>query len=187
MKPIRVTIHMVSSLDGMIAKPDNSVAWFETQSDFEGGADIATLMQSMKEVDCYVMGANTYEHAVELSAAYGWPYGDTPTYVTTHRSHPRFRPNIRYHSGDLHQLLQTLEQSGFRNIWVVGGPTLVHDFLRLGLADEIRMPVIPILLGEGISFFQSGGIEQKLMLKDVKGFRNGLVELHYEIEKGKDT
>lgn len=175
---------MVSSLDGMIAKLDNSVAWFETQSHFEAGADTEALMQSHKEVDCYVMGAKTYEHAVELSAAYGWPYGDTPTFVTTHRSHPPFRKNIEYHSGDLHELVQRLEQSGFRNIWVVGGPTLVHDFLRLDLADEIRMPVIPILLGGGIPFFQPGGSERKLRLKDVKGFRNGLVELHYEIMKG---
>jgi hypothetical protein len=45
------------------------------------------------------------------------------------------------------------------------------------------MPVIPILLGQGIPFFLPGCIEQKLRLKDVKGYRNGLVELHYEIEK----
>jgi dihydrofolate reductase len=175
---------MVSSLDGMIAKPDNSVAWFETQSHFESGTDSEELSRSHGAVDCYVMGARTYEHAVELSAAHGWPYGDTPTFVTTHRTHPFFRENIQYHSGDLHRLMDRLRQSGYRNIWVVGGPTLVHDFLRQGLADEIRMPVIPILLGAGIPFFQAGGIEQKLRLRDVKGYTNGLVELRYEIVRG---
>jgi riboflavin biosynthesis pyrimidine reductase len=29
-QPFKVTIHMVSSLDGIIAKKDNSVSWFET-------------------------------------------------------------------------------------------------------------------------------------------------------------
>jgi dihydrofolate reductase len=178
---------MVASLDGMIAKPDNSVGWYETQSDFEGGVDTEGLASSLREVDCFVMGSRTYEHAVELSAAYGWPYGDKPTVVMTHRRHPPFRENIEYHSCDLQELVHRLQASGYRNIWVVGGPTLLHDFLRLGLADEIRMPVIPILLGDGIPFFQPGGIEQKLRLKDVKGFRNGLVELHYEIEKGHHT
>ena len=33
----KVTIHMVSSLDGIIAKKDNSVSWFETSDYYEKG------------------------------------------------------------------------------------------------------------------------------------------------------
>ena len=65
----RVTIHMVSSLDGIIAKKDNSVSWFKTVDRYDKG--IETSKQDtesfLKTIDCYVMGARTYENALELS------------------------------------------------------------------------------------------------------------------------
>jgi len=36
----KITIHMVSSLDGFIAKKDNSVSWFETTSTYEKGVSL---------------------------------------------------------------------------------------------------------------------------------------------------
>ena len=33
----KLTIHMVSSLDGFIAKKDNSVSWFETTDYYDKG------------------------------------------------------------------------------------------------------------------------------------------------------
>src|SRR6516164_6357527 len=78
-----VTLHMVSSLDGFIAKPDNSVAWMETESVYEAGVSIsaAEIATFLKGIDCYVMGSRTYEHALQL----GWVYGDTPVTVVTGR------------------------------------------------------------------------------------------------------
>ena len=35
-----VTIHMVLSLDGIIAKKDNSVSWFETSDNYEKGVEV---------------------------------------------------------------------------------------------------------------------------------------------------
>ncbi|HYK44553.1 MAG TPA: dihydrofolate reductase, partial [Parafilimonas sp.] len=77
----KITIHMVSSLDGMIAKKDNSVSWFDTSDHYENGIAQENTEEFLKTIDCYVMGSRTYEHAVELSASYGWAYGDTPTVV----------------------------------------------------------------------------------------------------------
>src|SRR5579863_3799401 len=81
----KITIHMVSSLDGIIAKPDNSVSWFETTDHYEKGTAGQDPTEFLKTIDCYVMGARTYEHALQLSKSYGWAYGDTPTIVLTHQ------------------------------------------------------------------------------------------------------
>ncbi|HMC84656.1 MAG TPA: hypothetical protein VKI61_03995, partial [Chitinophagaceae bacterium] len=77
----KITIHMVSSLDGFIAKKDNSVSWFETTDYYEKGITVENTEEFLKAIDCYVMGSNTYELAMELSKSYGWAYGDTPTIV----------------------------------------------------------------------------------------------------------
>ena len=60
----KLTIHMVSSLDGIIAKKDNSVSWFETADHYEKGVAEGNAEEFMKTIDCFVMGSRTYEHAV---------------------------------------------------------------------------------------------------------------------------
>lgn len=181
----KITIHMVSSLDGMIAKKDNSVSWFETPDHYEKGIGMTEQDTAafLKTIDCYVMGARTYEHALELSRSYGWAYGDVPTIVVTHRNLPVERPNIELYSGDLHQLVRERLQPTYRNTWLVGGAMLAKEFIRLQLADQIRLSVMPIILGDGTPFFDHIGQEQALHLEDVIAYKSGMVELCYEIKK----
>lgn len=176
---------MVASVDGLIAKTDNSISWFETSDYFESGKGIPVqeTEEFLKTIDCYVMGARTYEHAMELSKSYGWVYGDVPTIVITHRNLPIDRPNIRSYSGDLNKLVNEVLKPNYRNVWLVGGAMLCNDFIRLKLADEIRLSVLPIILGEGLSFFNQTAQEQVLHLKDVTAYKSGMVELCYEIKK----
>src|SRR5258707_1952915 len=181
----RVTIHMVSSLDGVIAKRDNSVSWFETSDSYEKGVDVTEqdAAEFLKKIDCYVMGARTYEHALELSKSCGWVYGDVPTIVVTHRNLPIDRENIEVYSGDLNKLVNERLKPNYRNVWLVGGAMLAKDFICLKLADEIRLSVLPIILGDGTLFFDHLGQEQALHLKDVTAYKSGMVELCYEIKK----
>jgi dihydrofolate reductase len=60
---------------------------------------------------------------------------------------------------------------------------LTRDFIRLQLADEIRISILPIILGDGTLFFDQIGKEQALHLKEVKAYKSGMVELCYEIKK----
>src|SRR5262252_9402760 len=147
-----VTLHMVSSLDGYIAKPDNSVSWLESAgSRYEAGVSISEEEAAafVKGIDCYVLGSRTYEHALEL----GWPYGDTPTVVVTRRQLPARRKSVEFYSGDLKALVREQLAPRYRNIWLVGGAMLSQQFLELGLVDEITLTVAPILLGDGLRLF----------------------------------
>ena len=98
--PFKVTIHMVSSLDGFIASRDNTVSWFETTDYYEKGAGEPDVEEFLKTIDCYVMGARTYEHALELSKSYGWAYGDIPTIVLSHRDLPVTEKTLVYFPAD---------------------------------------------------------------------------------------
>jgi len=176
---------MVSSLDGYIAKKDNSVSWFETADNYEKGIVVTEhdAKEFLKKIDCYIMGGRTYEHALELSKSYGWVYGDVPTIVLTHRKLPVDRPNIETYSGDLDKLVNERLKPSYKNVWLVGGAELAKDFIRLNLADEIRQSILPIILGDGTPFFDEIGQEQALHLKDVRAYKSGMVELCYEIRK----
>ena len=170
-----VTLHVVSSLDGFIAKKDNSVSWMDSSGDvYERGVtdDGAEVIQS---IDCYVLGSRTYEHALQL----GWPYGDTPTVVMTNRELPSTRESVEFYSGDLRRLVREILAPRYGNIWLVGGAMLGQSFLRLGLVDEIRLMIAPVILGDGLHLFGDSGTEQKWHLKNVVAYKNGFVELSY--------
>ena len=171
---------MVSSLDFFIARKDGSISWLETSDSYEKGAADEDAVEFIKTIDCFVMGSGTYEHALIL----GWPYGDTPTIVLTHRDLRADRGSVEFYAGDLRKLVNDRLKPSYKNIWVVGGAIVARDFLRLKLADDIRIAIMPIMLGDGTLFVDHIGHEQPLHLKDVTAYKNGLVELWYEIRKG---
>ena len=172
-----VTLHMVSSLDGFIAKKDNSVAWMDSGSVYEAGVSISAeeVATFLKAIDCYLMGSRTYEHALEL----GWPYGDTPVVVVTSREWPPARKSVDFYSGDLKTLVDVKLAPRYRNIWLVGGAMLCQRFLKLGLVDEIKLTMAPVLLGEGLQLFGGSLSEERWDLKNVVAYKNGFVELSY--------
>ena len=173
----KVTLHVVSSLDGFIARKDNSVSWMDAGSVYDAGVSISQeeIAAFVKAIDCYILGSRTYEHALEL----GWPYGDTPTIVVTHREWPPARKSVEFYSGDLETLVHAQLAPRFRNIWLVGGAVLAQNFLALGLVDEIRLTIAPVLLGDGLRLFGDSLKETRWDLKNVAAYKNGFVELTY--------
>lgn len=182
----RVTIHMAASLDGFIARRDGGVDWMETADEFAGGRtmDPAFVAAFLAGIDCYVLGARTYETALRFeSQGLGWSYGDKPTYVLTHRQLPRVRPSVELHAGDLATLLDETLRPRYRSIWCVGGARLAAECLRRGLADEIRTSILPVVIGDGISFFETLERDVALHLAEVNAYRNGVVDLRYEVRR----
>ncbi|PYK79749.1 MAG: deaminase [Verrucomicrobia bacterium] len=180
----RITIHMVASLDGFIARKDGSVDWLETSDEFAGGdtLDPKFVETFLKMIDCYVMGSRTYETALNFEAkGFGWAYGDKPTFVLTSRELPRTRNTVEFYSGDLAQFVNEHLRPRFRSIWFVGGGAVSGECLRLGLADEVRYSILPILVGDGILFFEKLDRDIPLHLTEVKAYKSGMVALRYEV------
>lgn len=116
-KQSKVTIHMVSSLDGFIAKADGDVSWLHSTDNYENGVTLTDdyITEFVDSIDCYVMGSKTYEHALEL----GWAYGDKPVYVLTSRNLNTVRENVEFCSGDLAGLIKNRVR---KNTKIYGSP-----------------------------------------------------------------
>lgn len=73
-----------------------------------------------------------------------------------------------------------LKQQQGKDIWMYGGASLITTFINLGLIDEFRLSVHPIVLGEGKPLFID--IEQRLNLQVVNArkFSSGVVQLIYQ-------
>ena len=182
----QVTIHMVASLDGFIARKDGRVDWMETADNFADGETMSPeyIAEFLKTIDCYVMGSRTYEVALEFEAkGMGWAYGDTPTVVLTRRALNQTRESVEFYSGELETLVNERLRPRFRSIWFVGGGAVSGACLRLGLADEVRYSIMPVVIGEGIPFFEKLGRDVPLHLSEVKAYTSGMVALRYDVRK----
>src|SRR5262249_31530038 len=103
------------------------------------------------------------------------------TFVLTSRELPRIRDTIEFYSGDLTQFVDGNLRPRFGSIWFVGGGAVSGECLRLGLADEGRYSILPILIGDGITFFEKLDRDVPLHLTEVKAYKSGTVALCYEV------
>jgi dihydrofolate reductase len=182
----RVTIHMAASLDGFIARKDGRVDWLETSDNFAGGDTMSpeSVAEFLTTIDCYVMGSRTYETALNFEEkGLGWSYGDKPTFVLTHRTLRKTRNSVEFCSGDLARLVSERLKPHFRSIWFVGGGEISAECLRLRLADEVRYSIVPMLIGDGLSFFQGLDQDVALHLLEATAYKSGIVALRYEVRK----
>ena len=74
-----------------------------------------------------------------------------------------------------------LKNNPGKDIWLYGGASLITTFINLGLVDEFRLSVHPVILGEGKPLFID--IKQRLNLKMVntRTFSSGIVQLIYHL------
>jgi dihydrofolate reductase len=177
---------MAASLDGFIARKDGRVDWLETSDEFAAGdtLDPEFVAAFLKSIDCYVMGSRTYETALSFEAkGFGWAYGDKPTFVLTSRDLPRSRDTVTFHHGDLVQFVNEQLRPRFRSIWFVGGGVVCGDCLRLGLADDLRYSILPVLIGDGMPFFAKLATDVPLHLVEVKAYKSGMLGIRYEVRR----
>jgi dihydrofolate reductase len=177
---------MVASLDGFIARRDGGVDWLETTDTFEGGVKMTPefVAAFLETIDCYVMGSRTYETALKYEAqGLGWVYGEKPTFVLTHRELRKAKDTVEFYSGDLTRLVNERLRPAFGGIWFVGGGQVCGECLRLGLADEVRYSIMPVVIGDGVSFFEGLDKDVALHLVESTAYESGMVALRYGVRR----
>jgi dihydrofolate reductase len=85
--------------------------------------------------------------------------------------------------GDLHEAVRQLKEKTPRGL-LVGAPMLSTALERLGLIDEYRLVVHPILAGHGPTLFQGLESSRRLELVSTKRLKSGVMALHYRRKEG---
>jgi dihydrofolate reductase len=142
-----------------------------------------SVAEFLRTIDCYVMGSRTYETALDFEArGFGWSYGDKATFVLTSRELRKTRSTVELYAGDLRRLVEERLKPNFRNIWFVGGGAVSGECLRRGLANELRYSILPVLIGDGLAFFDRLDQDVALHLLEAKAYQSGIVALRYEVK-----
>lgn len=147
--------YTATSFDGFIADENDSLDWLFEVDRGETGKD--AFDEFFAAVGAMAMGSTTYEWIIDhdrlLEEPERWRgyYGETPTWVFTHRTLPAIPgANVSFVQGDVAPVHEQMTRAaGAKNIWLVGGGDLVGQFADRQLLDEILLGVAPVTLGRG--------------------------------------
>lgn len=173
------------SLDGFFARSNGDLDWHNVDNEF---GDFA--VRQLHETSRIIFGRVTYE----MMACF-WPFSSAkkadpvvaalmnklPKTVVSKTLKTVLWNNSSLVQNNIKQEILKLKESSAKDIAVFGSSKLSVSMIRMGLIDELRIMVNPVVLGSGIPLF--GGIEHQLDMKLVstKPFKSGNVLLTYQL------
>ena len=163
------------SLDGVIEAPERWAIFDDEASELS--------MQELDNYDAFVMGRVTYERFRDNWGAGGNPYvdriGAMPKYVAS-RSLDDVTWNATLLGPDIVTAIQDLKAQPGKDLIKYGTSRLDATLLGAGLVDELRVWIMPVVVGSGQRIFEDVEPSSlRLNLTDVRRLRNGSVVLTY--------
>src|SRR6187551_2840577 len=184
-----VIYSMNVSLDGYIVGPDGSFDWTEPDEEVFG-----FWTNQTRELAAEVMGRKLYETMLYWETADQNPSldFDSREWVSVWRPLPKVvfsttlsavEGNARLASGSLAEEIERLRAEPGEGDIAIGGATLAAEAAALGLIDEYRAMVYPVLVGGGISFFPQRERRVDLDLVETRTFSSRVVYLRYRVAR----
>ena len=163
------------SLDGVIEAPERWAIFDDEATELS--------MQELDNYDAFVMGRVTYERFRDNWGAGGNPYvdriGAMPKYVAS-RTLSEVTWNATLLGPDIVTAIQDLKAQPGKDLIKYGTSRLDATLLGAGLVDELRVWIMPVVVGSGQRIFQDVEPSSlRLNLTDVRRLRNGSVVLTY--------
>jgi dihydrofolate reductase len=177
---MRKVIYSVGvSLDGYIADSNGGFEWLNRATAKAKGEDFG-MRELFASIDTVLMGRKTYEVARKFGAK-GAIYPGMRNYIFSRTLPPGERDGVDFVADNPAEFINELCLQPGKNMWLCGGGELAREFLMSGLVDEIRLGVVPCLVGNGLQAFPPEFAETALELTTVKQYKGGIVELRYVV------
>jgi dihydrofolate reductase len=176
------------SLDGFVAGPNGEMDWIKL------GDELWDYVESVtNSADSALYGAVTYD----MMESY-WPTAGEKPGATKHDiKHARWANSAsKYvfskslektawenttiiHDNIAEEMAKLKSQPG-KNLLMLGSPSLAHSFMQLGLIDEFRLNINPVVIGAGKPLFKDIKDRLNLTLVESKALSSGVVALRYD-------
>jgi dihydrofolate reductase len=182
-----VTYSMSVSLDGYIVGPDGSFDWTVPEDEV-----FRFWIDEIREVGVHLLGRRLYETMLYWETADQDPSLDDSMLEWTALWKPlpkvvfsttlsAVQGNARLVSGGLAEEIERLRAEPGEGDIAIGGATLAAEAAALGLIDEYRTVVYPVLVGGGIPFFPHRERRVDLELVETRPLSSKVVYLRYRV------
>lgn len=183
----KLVLFMHMSLDGFAADPNRGLDFLSYDKELEEYAD-----ELVKTVGSPIYGRTTYQlmesywptvlkkpdagkHALEHAQ---W-VENVPKIVFSKTLNEVTWNNTRLIKDNVAEEVNKLKQQPGKDLVIFGSPGLATSLMNLGLIDEYKLTVHPVILGNGISVFTSNTAKSALKLLDSETLKSGVLTLHY--------
>ncbi|HEY6767057.1 MAG TPA: dihydrofolate reductase family protein [Candidatus Sulfotelmatobacter sp.] len=180
----KIIVYIATSADGFIARADGSVDWLERPRP-KGNYGMGVFYKS---IDTILWGRKTCDMALDFQkkGVTGSAF-DTrvKNYVFTRGPLPSAVPGgVEFVNEPIEAFMNRLREQNGKDIWMMGGASIIASFLDEGEIDEFMIHVIPTFIGEGVPLIAPGRRTVPLKLISCTKFPDGVVKLHYAVRSG---
>lgn len=182
----KVTYEMSASLDGYVVGPDGTFDWgAPTEEEF------TFFLDRLADVGVHVLGRRLHEtmlywetaerssmSELEQTWADRWNRLSKLVFSTTLDA---VHGSASLAADDLATEIARLREAPDAGDIAIGGATLAAEAARLGLIDEYRVRLCPVLIGGGLPYFVHDDRRADLELLETRRFESGSVFLRYRV------
>jgi dihydrofolate reductase len=172
----RVIVHIGTSADGYIARPDGDLDWLTSRPKPKGFYGVAAFMKS---IDTMILGRKTYEAGLRMGAKFD---SGRRTIVFSRQPPPADAPpSVEFVNQPIAAFVRQLRDQPGRDIWLMGGGDIIASFLDQRAVDEFVITMAPVFIGDGIPLIARRHRHLHLTLLSTQSFEDGVVQLHYGV------
>ena len=185
----RISIRMYMTLDGFAEFPKYPGSDDPSAND---AADFRLMWSDLySSTDTILFGRKSYEGTADHWAASKWTQGPkllqehsawmerTPKVVFSNTLTSATWTNTTIARGNPSEVVAKLREAPGQNMVLHGGPTIVQEFIRLGLIDDYMFMIFPVILGKGLQMFGFLPDQRNLKLVESRTFRDGELFVRY--------
>ncbi|CAN7659391.1 dihydrofolate reductase family protein [Paenibacillus sp. LjRoot56] len=176
----KIILDLAVTLDGYIEGKNGEVDWCVMDPEM-GFVDflnqIDTILYGRKSYDLWGQYTPEMDHADTEQAM--WNLVHSKHKYVFSRTQKGTNHKAIYINDHIFEEVMTLKKMPGKDIWLYGGASLITTFINLGLVDEFRLSVHPVILGEGKLLFVDIKQRLNLQLVNTRTFSSGVVQLIY--------
>ncbi|MGI8335252.1 dihydrofolate reductase family protein [Actinomadura scrupuli] len=187
------------TLDGVVQSPsyaDEDVSGGFGHGGWHSGyfdeLSLNWVIENVRGAGGYLLGRGTYEifaahwpNAPQEQQMLAEPLNALPKYVaSTTLDEPLGWQNSRLMRGDLGAAVRALKAEEGKDLHVIGSPGLVQSLMVLGVVDELRLMIDPVVVGGGKRLFRDDGALRRLRLTDSQVTSTGAILATYAAAAG---
>ncbi|QOS80444.1 dihydrofolate reductase [Paenibacillus sp. JNUCC31] len=180
----RIILDLAVTLDGYIEGKNGEVDWCIMDPDMEFNTflnQIDTILYGRKSYDLW--GEFTPDSENTDAEKEFWDTVHTKEKYVFSKTKKETDNKAIYINDNITEEVIKLKNKPGKDIWLYGGANLITTFINLGLVDEFRLSIHPVILGEGKPLFID--VKQRINLKTVhtRTFTSGVVQVIYQLDR----
>jgi|SRR3954469_9435314 dihydrofolate reductase len=175
----KIIVFVATSADGYVARKDGAVDWLDRPRP-KGNYGMGEFFKS---VDTALLGRKTYDWFRRFLKSGQKPpdMSGIKHYAFSRKPPKKVIEGFEFVAEPIKTFAKRLRARKGKDIWMMGGGSIIASFLDAGEIDEFIIHVIPIFIGEGIPLIAPRHRTVPLKLLSVKKFPDGVVRLHYAV------